>query len=119
LKNLEIRFARKATVCKYITPPNYGFEAESGVPIKLDLPEIESLGVRAYFAKLSEKNGQLLTTTSRSVALLGIGDSIEKAEMMVEEALLHYVHGRYHIRHDIGKLRLIQNTGAKEMQSVA
>ena len=117
LKNLDLRFAHKATVCKYVTPPGYGFEPKAGVPLKLEIPKIESLGVKVYFAKLTDKNGELYTTTSRSVALLGIGDSMGEAESMVEQSLA-YIHGEYSIRHDIGKVKLIQSTLVKELQNV-
>ena len=117
LKNLDLRFAHKATVCKYITPPGYGFEPEAGVPLRIEMPKIESIGVKVYFAKLTEKNGELLTTTSRSVALLGIGDLVDEAESAVEQSL-DYIHGKYHIRHDIGRTELIQSTRVKEIQSV-
>lgn len=117
LKNLTLRFAHKATVCKYITPPGYGFKPEVGVPIKLEMPKIESMGVKVYFAKLTKRNGELLTTASRSFALLGIGDSVEEAESAVERSL-DYIQGRYHMRHDIGKPELIQSTCVKELQGV-
>jgi len=116
LKNLAIRFEHKATVCKYITPPGYGYKPEVGVSIKLELPKIESMGVKVYFAKLVKRNGDLLTTASRSFALLGIGDSVEEAESAVERSL-DYVSGRYHMRHDIGKRELIQSTCSRVLLS--
>jgi phosphoribosylamine--glycine ligase len=118
LNKLDLRFAHKATVCKYVTPPGYGDKPEAGVRLRLEMPKIESLGVKVYFAKLTEKNGELYTTTSRSAALLGIGDSVDEAESMVEQSL-PYIHGKYHIRHDIGKAELVQSSCVKEMQSVA
>ncbi len=107
LKSVDVHFLRKATVCKYITPPRYGYEPVRGEPIKLDTAKIESLGVRVYYAKLQKKGDLLLTTTSRSIALLGIADSIEQAESLVEQALSH-VQGNYHVRHDIAKKELLQ-----------
>jgi len=107
LKSVDIHFLRKATVCKYITPRGYGYEPVQGERIELDKAKIESLGVRVYYAKLDRKGDQLLTTTSRSIALLGIGDSVEQAEALVEQALSH-VQGNYHVRHDIAKKELLQ-----------
>ncbi|MCX6000227.1 MAG: hypothetical protein NTU41_11770 [Chloroflexi bacterium] len=116
LKQLKLSFARKATVCKYITPPGYGGSPETGVPLSVDTAKISSLGVKVFFAKLDMRNGQLLTTTSRSIALLGIGDSVEEAEERVEEALLkNYVQGRYHVRHDIGKKHLTQRLAQQKV----
>jgi len=74
------------------------------------------MGVKVYFAKLVKRNGDLLTTASRSFALLGIGDSVEEAESAVERSL-DYVSGRYHMRHDIGKRELIQSTCSRVLLS--
>lgn len=117
LGHLDLRFARKATVCKYVTPPGYGVEPKVGAPLKLDMQSIGSLGVKVLFAKLKERNGQLLTTTSRSFALLGIGESVEEAEELVERALPH-VHGAYHVRNDIGKLPGVHHIPVREQKAL-
>ncbi|MEX1254894.1 MAG: phosphoribosylamine--glycine ligase [Dehalococcoidia bacterium] len=113
LSQYEMRFSPKATVCKYITPPNYPDNPEI-VPIRLDRAGIEAEGVKLYFAKVQEKGEQLLTTPSRFAALVGVADSIPEAEEAVERALKH-VEGRYHVRHDIGTAALLgarPSTGA-------
>lgn len=109
LHRLDLCFARQATVCKYITPPGYPTNPKTGVPLKVHRRSIESLGVRVYFAKLDETDGQLLTTTSRAIALLGTADSVEEAETSVEKALAH-IEGEYHVRHDIAKQHLRQSS---------
>lgn len=102
LADQQIQFSRSATVCKYITPPDYGLAPEVGVPIRLDREAIESLGVMVFFAKVDERDGEFLTTTSRSIALVGIADTVEEAESAVEASLQH-VDGNYHLRHDIAR----------------
>lgn len=101
----DVRFSRKATVCRYITPPGYPTKPEIGVPLRLNRKAIEELGVKVYYAKVDkgEDDSIVHTTTSRSIALVGLGDSVAEAESRVEEALTQHVHGRYHSRHDIGK----------------
>ncbi len=118
LQNLELRFTRKATVCKYITPPGYGENPRAGEVLKINSRRIESVGVKVYYAKLEEKKGDLLTTTSRSLALLGIGESVEDAEALVERAL-PYIQGAYHIRHDIGRLQDVYNIPTLLEQTVS
>lgn len=118
LRDVHLSFARKATVCKYITPPGYGFESKVGVPIKLDIPKIKSLGVQIFFAKVEQRAGNYLTTTSRSIALLGIADSVEQAEELVEKSL-HYVHGEYHVRHDIATKGLLQSKALRTKAMIA
>ena len=103
LDKLSIGFDAKAAVCKYIVPPDYGIEPKVGVPIQVDADKITSLGAQVFYARVNRDGDQLLTTTSRAVAILGTGESIPQAENMVEQALNH-VHGNFYVRHDIGKL---------------
>jgi phosphoribosylamine--glycine ligase len=103
LNRARVSFRPQATVCKYVTPKGYPDKPETGAPIRLDWEKIESLGVEVFLAKVDPSpDGAVLTSASRSLALVGIADSIDKAERLVEEAL-NYVHGRYYVRHDIGK----------------
>lgn len=102
LHELELRFSPRATVCKYITPPGYGFQPRVDVPLTIDRAAIDSLGARLYFARVNEADGCYLTTTSRSVALVGVAESLERADSLVERALDH-VKGDYHVRHDIAR----------------
>ena len=107
LGELRVDFESNATVCKYVTPRGYPTKPVLGQPIRLNLPEIEKRGVKAFFAKVEAVGeGQYLTTPSRSIALLGTGDSVEEAHNRVEEAL-RFVSGDYHLRHDIGTKALI------------
>lgn len=108
LHKVDLRFQPKATVCKYIVPPGYGEVPQEGAQISLDRYGIESLGVKVYFAKVKQRDSVLLTTTSRAVALLGIGDSIPEAESAVDEAL-QYVEGDFQVRRDIGKASTLQS----------
>lgn len=109
LDSVDLRFRRKATVCKYIVPPGYGTSPRENVPIKLDRAAIEALGVRLYYAKGGESStlDKVLTTSSRSIAVLCVADTTDEAEAMVERALVH-IEGEYDIRHDIGTRHLIE-----------
>ena len=112
LDRIKINFDNKATVCKYLVPPGYGVQPKVGVPLKIGTNEINSLGARIFFARLDRAGDQLLTTTSRAVAILGVSDSVTAAENMVEQAL-EYVEGDFYVRHDIGKLNTT-STGSLE-----
>lgn len=107
----KIRFRAQATVCKYVTPPGYGDTPEEGVPLTLNVPAIERLNVHVYFAKVDAHDGTYLTTSSRSVALVGVADSVPEAEAAVASAL-RFVgpEGRFHVRRDIGTQALIELT---------
>ena len=103
LDKLSIGFDAQAAVCKYVVPPDYGLEPKVGVPIRVDGDKIASLGAQVFYARVNRDGDRLLTTTSRSVAILGVGRSVSHAESMVEQALEH-VHGDFYVRRDIGKL---------------
>lgn len=111
LDRTPIRFASKATVCKYITPPGYPDVPKLNEPIFLDLPAISAVGVKVFFAKVHPKGGHYLTTSSRSIALLGVADTVEAAHQLVERALEFATGGKhhYHVRHDIGTRALIES----------
>jgi len=104
LDQLEVHFAPKATVCKYVTPSGYPTEPLVGSPLTIDTEKVEALGVKVYFAKVDKgaKSGEVLTTASRAIALVGIGQTVSEAEAKVAKALA-FVQGQYHVRNDIGK----------------
>ena len=58
---------------------------------------------------VNKKNNNIYTTSSRSLAIVGISDLLVNAEIMCENAL-RYVKGQHiYIRHDIGTSKLMQS----------
>ena len=55
-----------------------------------------------FWASVDERDRGIVTGTSRSLAVVGIEDTLERAERVSEEAWLH-VKGDVYVRHDIGK----------------
>ena len=104
---LRAHFARQATVCKYIVPPGYGTHPKAGEQLKVDEESIRRTGAKLYYAAVDEKDGKILTTTSRSLAVVGIADDLGKAEAISEEALA-FVGGSFYARRDIGKPDVVQ-----------
>ena len=102
-----VRFARKATVCKYVVPSGYGTRPKAGVPIGVDEAGIKKAGAELYYASVDDTEGRILTTASRALAVVGIADTLAKAEA-VSEAGLHHVQGDVYVRHDIGTKKSIQ-----------
>lgn len=111
LDSITVSFDKKATVCKYIVPPEYGLDPKVGVPLWVEADKIAALGAQVFFARVNREGNKLLTTTSRSVAILGVSESVSGAESMVEQALEH-VQGDFYVRHDIGKLNSGHPRGA-------
>ena len=94
-------FHKKATVCKYVVPIGYGAKSVAGEPLAVDEKKIAATGAHLYYASVNEKDGAVLTTTSRALAVAGVHHSLEKAEAQAEAAL-QFVKGNAYVRHDIG-----------------
>ncbi len=103
----SVKFGRKATVCKYVVPMGYGSHPKAGEQLKVDEDSIRSTGAKLYYASVDEKGGHLYTTTSRSLAVVGIAENLEQAESVSEEALA-FVSGSFYARRDIGKPEIVQ-----------
>ena len=103
----SLKFARKATVCKYVVPMGYGSHPKAGEQLKVDEDSIRQTGAKLYYASVDERGGHLYTTTSRSLAIVGIAGNLEEAESISEEALA-FVAGSFYARRDIGKPEVVQ-----------
>lgn len=103
---LPVSFKNKATVCKYIVPEGYPSAPGRDEPID-NIPQ-SSDRLRVYYAAVDGKpDGSLHLTGSRAMAVVGIGDNLEEAEMLAEDAA-NRIHGPVFHRSDIGTARLIQ-----------
>jgi len=98
----DASFLDKASVCKYVVPEGYGTKSLAGEEIMVDEKGVSNEGAILYYASVNEKEGKVFTTTSRSVGVVGISDTIDSAEQTVERALTH-ISGKIHVRHDIAK----------------
>ncbi|MFQ5800899.1 MAG: phosphoribosylamine--glycine ligase, partial [Candidatus Hydrothermarchaeales archaeon] len=104
----EVQFENKATVCKYVAPEGYGIKSVSGQKLEVDEKAIEDAGALLYYAAVNEEDGQIFTTTSRSVGVVGIADTIVDAERTCEEAIQHISGDHIYHRKDIGTRELIE-----------
>jgi phosphoribosylamine--glycine ligase len=107
LSSKSASFLNKATVCKYVVPMGYGVESKVGEKVEVDVKKILEGGAELFFASVNQKNDQIYTTSSRSLAVVGIDNSIFEAEKIAENALSN-VKGKIFMRHDIGKKELIE-----------
>lgn len=109
-------FDPRASVCKYVVPEGYGTNPLAGQPVEVDEEAIASEGAILYYASVNEKDGKVYTTTSRSVGIVGLSESLAEAESVAERALKH-VSGRVFVRHDIGKRDMLE-AKVKRMERV-
>jgi len=102
LSKSQVTFAPKATVCKYLVPEGYPDAPHAGETITLG-KDSEAL---LYYANVEQKGGQLVTQSSRTLAYVGMGDTLEAAEQSAEKAASS-VKGRVFYRRDIGTRALL------------
>jgi phosphoribosylamine---glycine ligase len=107
LHELPIQFQRKATVCKYVVPEGYPENPVKGERVDLSAVPKESSSFRMYQASVEARGAELYMTGSRAIAFVGIGETLNEAERIAEQAA-GSVHGPVFHRRDIGTRDLIQ-----------
>jgi phosphoribosylamine--glycine ligase len=108
LQKMTPRFAKKATVCRYMVPHGYGMGSpQAGVEVQVDEKALRGAGCAFYYAAVDEKDGKVYTTRSRTVGIVGVGDDLMDAEKRCTEGMVH-VKGDLFYRKDIGTPELIK-----------
>jgi phosphoribosylamine--glycine ligase len=98
----DVRFARKATVCKYLVPEGYPDAPQAGREVGIG----DFGDAILYYANIEEKKGKLFTRTSRTLAFVGTGDTLADAERIAEKAASS-VRGSVWHRRDIGTREML------------
>ncbi|HDZ18920.1 hypothetical protein LCGC14_1539650 [marine sediment metagenome] len=104
-KNFE--FEKKATVCKYLAPEGYPISPKQDELIKVDKKKLIEIGARYYYASVYRKEGNIYTTSSRAIGVLGIANSLEEAEKIAEEGV-GCIKGKLFHRNDVGTKKILQ-----------
>ena len=104
LENVDVSFQNKATVCKYAVPEGYPDSPVKGEPIDVS-GVTNSDGL--FYASVDIQNGQLVEAGSRTVAIVGIADTISEAEAIAEKEVSSISGPLFH-RTDIGTEAVIQ-----------
>ena len=108
LSSQKIKIKKKSTVCKYVVPEGYGVKSITDSRIDVDEKGIEKVGAKLFYASVNKRDTGIYTTSSRSLAVVGISDDLYDAEKICEEGL-KFVKGEHiFIRHDIGTKELIE-----------
>lgn len=109
LGDLDVTFEKKATVCKYVVPRGYGLPADHpdarSTAAKIDVGDVK--GARLYYASVDRRPDGLYMSTSRAIGVVGISETLEKAENMAEEAV-SAIGGPVDHRPDIGTKPLLE-----------
>ncbi|UCF12227.1 MAG: phosphoribosylamine--glycine ligase [Thermoplasmatales archaeon] len=108
LSDKIIKMQEKSTVCKYVVPEGYGVKSMIGERIQVGEEFVNNTGAKLFYASVNKKNNDIFTTSSRSLAVVGIADKLSDAEEICEKALTHVKGDHIFIRHDIGTKNLIE-----------
>ena len=101
-----VRFAPKATVCKYVCPESYPVGKDQKGAL-VTFPAIPA-DAAVYFGDITEEDdGRLRLGGSRTAGIVGIGPTISDAER-IAESLCRQVRGPVRHRSDIGSADLIR-----------
>ncbi len=114
LDKIDVRFARQATVCKYIVPKTYPgkLTAESEIDIRaLEQYRAREKNLRVYYGAVQAGERGPRLTGSRAIGVVGLGSTLEDAERIAEEAA-SLVKGNVYHRKDIGTGTLVQKRKA-------
>ncbi|WP_232701882.1 phosphoribosylamine--glycine ligase [Halobacterium wangiae] len=101
----DLEFADVATVCKYAVPEGYPTNPEGGVRLTVDESSVGD--AQLFYASVDARDDGVYTTTSRSFAVVGTGDTLAEANAEAEAALTDLPEG-LRVRHDIGSEELLQ-----------
>lgn len=104
LAHYELKFANKATVCKYAVPEGYPENPCKGE--KIEVLEVPA-GVKVFYSSVDEKEDGLYLSGSRAVAFVGIGDTLAEAEALAQSAVAS-VRGPVFYRSDIGTAEVVK-----------
>jgi len=98
----QVSFEWKATVCKYLVPAGYPDSPHKGDLLTVKDPAPATL----YYANVEERDGQFYTLSSRTLAFVGTGKTLDEAEQAAETAA-SAVTGKVRHRRDIGTQALL------------
>lgn len=104
LNECDVTFSNKATVCKYAVPEGYPDSPIKGE--RIDISKVENPD-HLYFASVDIKGDTLIEAGSRTVAVVGIADTLQEAEAIAESEIKRIEGPLFH-RKDIGTEALIQ-----------
>ena len=104
LHNIDVKFKKLATVCKYAVPEGYPDNPIKGE--KIDIRSVKNKNT-LFYGSVGKKGGDLIEEGSRTVAAIGKASSISDAENIAENEISKIKGPLFH-RKDIGTSELIK-----------
>jgi len=104
LADVPVTFAPLASVCKYVVPEGYPDAPRKGDQVRL--PEEIPANAQLYLGAVDEVDGVLVSTGSRTVAVVATAATLAAAELVAEQVIAT-IPGPFFHRADIGTAALI------------
>lgn len=105
LADVPVAFAALASVCKYVVPEGYPDAPRKGDEVHL--PEAIPGNATLYLGAVDEVDGVLVSTGSRTVAVVATAPTLAAAELVAEQVIAT-IPGPFFHRSDIGTATLLQ-----------
>lgn len=99
LDTVEVSFRPEASVCRYLVPQGYPDQPRKGD--RVQLPEDATPGVSTFLSAVDVRDGDLIATGSRTVAVVAVAPTLPEAESACESAVMK-IPGPFFHRRDIG-----------------
>jgi phosphoribosylamine--glycine ligase len=106
LAKTKVKFAKMATVVKYLVPEGYPQKAIPPSLISIDQKKLKASKARLFYSSVDSRPDGIYSGSSRSLALLGVGKTIDEAQKRAEAGCLAISGPLWH-RPDIGTKELI------------
>lgn len=105
LDQLNIQFAQQASVCKYMVPE--GYPAQPVKDQSIDVSAVDVTKVQLFYASVDQTPQGLIEKGSRTIALVGVGQTLAEAEQLAEAEIAKIKGPLFH-RQDIGTASLLR-----------
>ncbi|WP_460007887.1 phosphoribosylamine--glycine ligase [Methanogenium cariaci] len=99
----DVSFAPQASVCKYLVPEGYPDAPQKGQRLRIG----DYGNAKLFFANVTLTDGEYYTQTSRTLAFVGLGDTLAEAEVQAQRAA-ESVKGAVRYRRDIGTQEVLE-----------
>lgn len=103
LSEADVSFAPQASVCKYLVPEGYPDAPQSGECLTIG----DYGDAKLFFANITRDGDAYYTQTSRTLAFVGLGDTLAEAEQKAQAAA-ESVTGAVRYRRDIGTQAVLE-----------
>ncbi|NHZ84377.1 MAG: phosphoribosylamine--glycine ligase [Planctomycetia bacterium] len=113
LHTCDITFSNHASVCKYAVPEGYPDSPIKGKAI--DISKMKNPD-QLFFASVDIEDNKLVEAGSRTIAVVGLADTLQEAETIAENEIKRIEGPLFH-RTDIGTIQLI-NKRIKHMEKL-